>query len=253
MKVVLFCGGLGTRMREYSVELPKPLVALRGRPIVCHIMDYYARHGHHDFILCLGYKGDRIREYFAGPDCHEVAEGSWRVTLAETRLDANIGERLAQVAPLIAGEEMFLANYADGLSDFPLDRLIERVRDSDAVAGFLSVMPHHAVHFVERRDDDRVVSIRGLANPAYRINGGFFVFRREIFDFIEPGEELVEEPFRRLCERRRLVTVIHDGFWRCVDTLKDLKTLEAWLDDQEAQGRVYLRRAARPAAATAGG
>jgi glucose-1-phosphate cytidylyltransferase len=240
MKVVLFCGGLGSRMREYSAEIPKPLVPMKGRPIVCHIMDYYAKFGHREFILCLGYKGDKIREYFEGPLCTEVVEGSWQVTLAETGLGSTIGERLMKVAPLLAGEEMFLANYGDGLSDFHMPRLIDRVRDSGAIGGFLSVIPNHSFHFVHCGRDGLVRGLRNATTAGFRINGGFFVFRKEIFDFIRPGEELVEQPFQRLIDRQKLVAMVHDGFWRCIDTLKDLKTLEGWLDDQEAAGHFFL-------------
>jgi glucose-1-phosphate cytidylyltransferase len=240
MKVVLFCGGLGSRMREYSSEIPKPLVPLRGRPIVCHIMDYYARHGHASFILCLGYKGEKLRDYFEGGMCEEVVRGEWQVTLVDTGLETTIGGRLMLAAPLLAGEDLFLANYGDGLTDFPISQLIDRVRESKAIGGFLSVIPNHSFHFVHTRPDGLVLGVQDAACAGFRINGGFFVFRPEIFDFIEPGDELVVEPFARLIDRQKLVSCVHDGFWRCIDTLKDLKALEAWLDEQEANGRIYL-------------
>jgi glucose-1-phosphate cytidylyltransferase len=250
MKVVLFCGGLGTRLRDYSEKVPKPLVPLGYRPILWHVMKYYAHFGHTDFILCLGYKGDAIKEYFLNYDeCLSndfvLSNGArsvellrkdiedWRITFVDTGISSNIGERLKAVEPFLAGEKMFLANYSDGLSDFPLPDLIEEARRTKAIGTFLSVRPNYSFHFVSRAADGTVLGVDNVIAANAWINGGFFVFRREIFDYMRKGEELVEQPFQRLIEERKLMAHDYDGFWRCVDTFKDLQALEQLY----AQGR----------------
>lgn len=250
MKVVLFCGGLGTRLRDYSEKVPKPLVPLGYRPILWHVMKYYAHFGHTDFVLCLGYKGDAIKEYFLNYDeCLSndfvLSNGArsvellrkdiedWRITFVDTGISSNIGERLKAVEPFLAGEKMFLANYSDGLSDFPLPDLIEEARRTKAIGTFLSVRPNYSFHFVSRAADGTVLGVDNVIAANAWINGGFFVFRREIFDYMRKGEELVEQPFQRLIEERKLMAHDYDGFWRCVDTFKDLQALEQLY----AQGR----------------
>lgn len=242
MKVVLFCGGLGTRLGPLAEELPKPLVPLGSFPILRHVMEYYAFHGHTDFILCLGHRGDAIARYFLdradGLSTQDsIGRGSlrisfpagsarWQITFAETGDRASIGERLRSVRHLLAGERVFLANYADGLTDFPLPRLIEAFDRRKAVGMFLSVRPNVSFHFVRRAADGSVLAVDNVIQADAWINGGYFAFSAEIFDYIEPGDDLVEAPFTRLIDRRKLFSVEHDGFWRCVDTLKDLQALE---------------------------
>ncbi len=250
MKVVLFCGGLGTRLRDYSEKIPKPLVPLGYRPILWHVMKYYAHFGHADFILCLGYKGDAIKEYFLNYDeCLSndfvLSKGArridllrkdiedWRITFVDTGISANIGERLKAVEPFLDGEEIFLANYSDGLTDFPLPTLIDDFRKRGSIGTFLAVRPNYSFHFVSRAADGTVLGVDNVVSANAWINGGYFVFRRAIFDYMKPGEELVEQPFQRLIEERLLAAHDYDGFWRCVDTFKDLQALEGLY----AQGR----------------
>lgn len=238
MKVVLFCGGLGTRLREQSETIPKPLVNIGYRPILWHLMKYYAHFGHNDFILCLGYRGDQIREFFlsyderlstdftwfdsgkrtelCGPDISD-----WRVTFVDTGLHSNIGERLCAIRELVAGEEIFLANYSDGLSDYPLDTHVEDFRASDAIASFASVRPLQSFHAVHTDDKGVVTRLSQIGDANVWFNGGFFIFRQQIFDYIRSGEELVEDPFQRLIAERKLISPRHSGFWRPMDTLKD--------------------------------
>ena len=238
MKVVLFCGGLGTRLRERSDTIPKPLVTIGYRPILWHLMKYYAHFGHKDFVLCLGYRGDLIRDFFLsyderlstdftlsdggrtsklwGPDIDD-----WNITFVDTGLHSNIGERLCAARHHIADEEIFLANYSDGLSDYPLDQHIRDFEKSDAVASFASVQSLQSFHSVYTDNRGHVTSIGEISETEFWVNGGFFIFRQEIFDYIEQGEELVEEPFRRLIETKRLISPRHAGFWRPMDTFKD--------------------------------
>lgn len=249
MKVVLFCGGLGTRLREHSETIPKPLVNIGYRPILWHLMRYYAHFGHTDFVLALGYRGDLIREYFLQyKECmtndFTLSEGGrklelhgkdtedWRITFVDTGLHSNIGQRLLRVRSYLDGEEAFLANYSDGLSDLPLDDLITEFRRRDVVAAFSSVLSGHSFHAVEAAPDGMVTALQPMNGDAFMINGGFFVLRHDVFDYIGEGEELVEQPFHRLIERRSLYAYRYRGFWRAMDTFKDKITF----DRMEARG-----------------
>jgi glucose-1-phosphate cytidylyltransferase len=244
MKVVLFCGGLGMRLREYSESVPKPMVPVGYRPILWHVMRYYAHFGHKDFILCLGYRADSIKEYFLKYDetlsnDFVMSEGGrridllasdiqdWKITFVDTGLHSNIGTRLKAVQPFLQGEEMFLANYSDGVSDLPLPAMIDYFRGREgAVACFAGVRPTQSFHLVSVEEGGRVNGIRHVKDIGMRINGGFFVFRSEIFDWIQEGEELVEAPFQRLAGAGKLLAYPYDGFWACMDTFKDKQLLE---------------------------
>jgi glucose-1-phosphate cytidylyltransferase len=243
MKVVLFCGGLGMRLRDYAENVPKPMVPIGYRPMIWHIMKYYAHFGHTDFILCLGYRGDLIKQYFLNyEECVSndfiLSEGGrrrvlvnsdiedWRITFVDTGLNANIGERLAAVRPYLAGEEMFLANYADGLTDLHLPDQIEHFSRLNRVATFLSVRPNLSYHFLTSDEQGVVDSLQDIANSGLRVNGGYFAFRQDIFNYMEPGEELVVEPFQRLIRERQLASYNYNGFWAAMDTAKDKKRLD---------------------------
>jgi glucose-1-phosphate cytidylyltransferase len=249
MKVVLFCGGLGTRLREHSDTIPKPLVTIGYRPILWHLMNYYAHFGHRDFILCLGYRGDLIREFFlhyneAMSNDFTLYEGGrrrelhgsdiadWNITFVDTGLHSNIGQRLLRVEKYLAGEGEFLANYSDGLASVPLDGMIADFRTKQAVASFVSVRSPQSFNTVTASADGTVTSMGTANDKQIRINGGFFVMRTEIFDYVRDGEELVEQPFARLIEARKLVAFPWDGFWQCMDTFKD----KISFDRMEAKG-----------------
>lgn len=249
MKVVLFCGGYGMRLREFSQNVPKPLVPIGDRPVLWHIMKYYAHFGHKDFILCLGYQGHAIKRYFleydetvsndfvmsnGGRDLELLGcdINDWTITFVDTGLDSNIGERLRRVRDYVGDDEMFLANYSDGLTDFHLPDLVERVQTSDAVGGFVAVRPPYSFHVVEAAPGGQVHAVRDLTQADLRINGGYFVLRREIFDYLNPGEELVQQPFQRLVDRGLLTSCSYDGFWMSMDTFKEKQRL----DDMYARG-----------------
>lgn len=238
MKVVLFCGGLGTRLREHSDTTPKPLVNIGVRPIIWHLMRYYAYFGHTEFILCLGYLGELIREYFLTyNEClsndftlsdggrkielHSSDIASWRITFVDTGLHSNIGERLLAVRKYVDEEDVFLANYSDGLSDVHLPRLIDVFRKNNSVATLASVRTAQSFHSINIGDGDIVDSIGPVNQSGLWINGGFFVLGKNIFDYVEPGDELVEAPFQRLIAEKKLSVVQHEGFWQSMDTLKD--------------------------------
>ena len=248
MKVVLFCGGLGTRLREHSDTIPKPLVNVGYRPLIWHLMRYYAHYGHKDFVLCLGYRGDLIREYFlnykecmsndftlsnGSIDLHSSDTQDWRITFVDTGLHSNIGQRLLRVRKYLQGEPAFLANYADGLSDLPLDELIADFHTKNVVASFVAVQSWQSFHAVKAEDSGFVASMGSMRGNDFMINGGFFALRQDIFDYVNEGEELVEQPFARLIERRLLSTYRYSGFWQSMDTFKDKITF----DRMEAQGK----------------
>lgn len=251
MKVVIFCGGLGVRMGEATQRIPKPMIPIGTQPILWHIMRWYASWGHTDFILCLGYRSEIVKEYFleyrealandfvlsnGGRDVELLGSdiSDWRVTFVDTGVQSLIGERLRLVAPHLEGEDHFLATYGDGLTDAPLDDMIATLRESGKTALFMSVRPRLEYHVVRSGRDGVVTSVEPLAQADVRINGGYFVFGRAILDELRPGEELVTEPFQRLIERGELLAYEYDGFWEPMDTIKDKQRLDALLDSGHA-------------------
>jgi glucose-1-phosphate cytidylyltransferase len=250
MKVVLFCGGLGMRLREYSEIIPKPMVTIGYRPILWHVMKYYAHYGHKEFILCLGYKADIIKNYFlnyneylsndfvlaGGGKALKLVSSDiedWKITFVDTGLTSNIGQRLWAIQKYLDDDEVFLANYSDGLTDCPLPTLIDTLDRRGKIAIFLSTRPGFTFHIVSASADGVVKEIQDVSKSEVWINGGFFVFRRKIFDYIRPGEELVQEPFRRLIERDELITLRYEGFFVGMDTFKEKQLL----DDMYSRGQ----------------
>lgn len=255
MKVVLFCGGLGTRLGELSENVPKPMVMIGYRPILWHMMKYYAYYGHKDFILCLGYKADKIKEYFLNYneflsrdftmtnggkelDLKKSDIEDWRITFVDTGLKSNIGQRLLKVKKYLEGEDIFLANYADGLTDFPLWDLIKKFKISGKIGSFLCVKPSQTFHVVTMNEDNIIKTIQYVRDTDILINGGYFVFRKEIFEYIKEGEELVKEPFHRLIEKELLVGYRYDKFW-CMDTFKEHQELNDMYNNGNAPWEVW--------------
>jgi glucose-1-phosphate cytidylyltransferase len=243
MKVVLFCGGFGMRLREYSESVPKPMVNIGYRPILWHVMKYYAHFGHRDFILCLGWKADVIKEYFlkydeclsndfvlsSGGSRVELLASDihdWKITFVDTGTASNIGQRLEAVERHLDGEEVFLANYTDGLTDLHLPNLIEFHHEQRSVATFVAVRPNQTFHTVTMDGDGAVRGIQAIAESGIWMNGGYFVLTHEIFDHLRRGEDLVAEPFQRLIAQRRLAALKYEGFWSCMDTYKEKQRLD---------------------------
>jgi glucose-1-phosphate cytidylyltransferase len=244
MKVVLFCGGLGLRIRD-AEDVPKPMVHIGYRPILWHVMKYYAHFGHKDFILCLGYRADTVKNYFLNyNECasndfvlsggnnklelfnRDIAD--WRITFADTGINSNIGQRLKAVEKYLDGEDEFLANYSDGLTNMPLPQQLDHFHEHGKIASFLCVRPNLSYHLVslQRGNSNLVSEIRAIDNGDMRINGGFFIFKKQIFDYIRAQEELVIEPFSRLVAEEQLIGYRYDGFWTSMDTFKDKQRLE---------------------------
>ena len=261
------------RLREYSESIPKPLVEIGDRPILWHIMKYYAHFGHKDFILCLGWRARAFKQYFldydecvsndftlsfgperrglndrrgggrdgdaAAPQIPQQARRhsrrvqlaardlhDWNITFCDTGTASSIGERLRAVQPHLEGEEMFLANYADGLSDVHLPSLIDFHQRQRATASFMAVKPSQTFHTVHMGDDGKVNELKAVTDTDTWINAGFFVLNRGVFDVLGPGEDLVAEPMDRLARAGRLSALKYDGFFGCMDTFKEKQMLD---------------------------
>jgi glucose-1-phosphate cytidylyltransferase len=243
MKVVIFCGGLGVRMREVSEEIPKPMLRIGDRPILWHIMKYYAHYGFRDFILCLGYRSVTVKNYFLSyrelpANDFVISQGGkevrhlpseidgWNITLVDTGLHTNIGQRLKKIQPFLEGDEMFLANYGDNLTDAPIDEMVRDMQnDPSKVATFLCVPPSHSFHVVSCQGTGQKCSVSAITTAKESnlwINGGYFVLRREIFDYLKGGRELVPDALNLLREEDKLVAWRHEGFWASMDTPKEM-------------------------------
>ena len=234
------------RMGEETRRIPKPMIEIGGKPILWHIMRYYAGWGFKEFIICLGYKGDVVKEYFLGynealfSDFVLERDGSgtrveilsndlndWKITFADTGVNTTIGERLKAVERYIGSDNVFLATYGDGLTDAPLPDLISAFEESGKTAMFLSVKPVFNAHMIRTDAEGTVLSVEDMSLSDVRINGGFFILKRRVLDLIEPGDELVEETFARLIEEGELIAYEYDGFFGPMDTIKDRQRLEA--------------------------
>jgi glucose-1-phosphate cytidylyltransferase len=231
------------------------MVPIGHQPILWHVMQYYSQHGHQDFILCLGHKANVIKDYFlnykqtSNSDCVISDFGTkieilgarppdWRVTLVDTGAWRNIGERLVAVRQLVENEKIFLANYSDGLTDLPLPDMIARFEESGKIGCFVAIHPPISFHLAEFDGQGSVQRIRSSQESDIWVNGGYFIFRREIFDYIRSGEELVLEPFNRLIQDQQLMAYRYEGFWRAMDTLRDRQLLEEMVERGEMPWRL---------------
>jgi len=256
MKVVIFCGGKGLRLRDFSEAIPKPMVPVGPRPIIWHTMKYFAHHGHKEFILALGHKADVIKDFFltyveAMSNDFVLTNGGrtvkllssdiddWQITFVDTGIESNIGERLVRVRDHVAVDDMFLCAYADCLTDAPLDKMIDRLKRSDKLMSFIAVKPSSSFHAVQYDPAGEIVSIKPADQLGLYINGGYWVMRREVFDYIRPGEEIVEQPMQRLIQARKLVAYRYDGFWTCMDTFKEKMMLDDMVNSGKAQWQVW--------------
>ncbi|HEU0101562.1 MAG TPA: glucose-1-phosphate cytidylyltransferase [Mycobacteriales bacterium] len=243
MKVVLFCGGYGMRMREDAHDLvPKPMARVGGRPLLWHVMSWYAAWGHRDFVLCLGYGAEAVKDFFL--DYRETSSNDfvlcdgepqllsrdvsdWRISFVDTGLNTSIGQRLAQVRSHVENEPMFLANYGDVLTDVHLPTMIDEVRSSNAAAAVLAVLPRDTFHVVDIGPGRLVRALRPVTQLGLRVNGGYFVLTPAVLDLLGDGADLVDGALARLADRGLVVAHEYDGFWVPADTVKDRAELEA--------------------------
>ena len=242
MKVVLFCGGFGTRMRTGSAaDVPKPMQMVGPRPLLWHVMRYYAHFGHTEFILCLGYGAHHIKNFFL--DYRETESNDfvlrkgdlellasdiadWTISFVNTGIASPIGERLRRVREHLDGAEMFLANYADVLTDAPLPEIIDRFAASDAGASMMVVPPPGTFHCVELGENSMVGGITPVDTMPIWVNGGNFVLRQEVFEHIPENGDLVADGCAELAKRGRLLAYPYRGYWRPTDTVKERVALD---------------------------
>jgi glucose-1-phosphate cytidylyltransferase len=254
-------------MGEESASIPKPMVPIGNRPILWHIMKYYAHHGHTEFILCLGHKAEVIKRFFLEYDealanDFVLSNGgevdllnsdisTWRITFVDTGLHSSIGQRLSAVRKHLEGEEVFLATYGDAVTNAPLNELVDSLVASDNVANFLCVRPSTYSFHTVAINDGRVTQIQDVTQADIWINAGFFVFRKDIFDYLEESEDLVDGPLRELIANRQLMAHRYEGFWAPMDTLKDKQNLDALFESGDAPWEIWEPSAeAEPATAS---
>ena len=259
MKVVLFCGGLGMRMRTDSQSLPKPMTTIGSRPVLWHVMRYYAHFGHKDFILCLGYGAQAVKDYFlnyrettsndfvlrgGGSDIEMLGNdiSEWSITFVDTGIDTAIGERLRRVRHHLADDDIFLANYGDVLTDAPLNDLVDEFATSDAVGQLLAVKPQDSFHVVGIDASSRLTDLTPVGQLPMRINGGYFVLRQGIFNFLSEGDDLVMDGCRRAAQVGRIRAAAYDGFWAPMDTLKERTALELQYRSGDSPWAVWRRK-----------
>lgn len=256
MKTVILCGGRGTRLGEHGASLPKALIEIGGQPVLWHLLKIYAHYGFDDFVLCLGFLGDKIKRFFVEQQwlsadftleknsnqpllINSKTLENWRITFAETGLETNTGGRLKQVQKYLADEEMFFVTYGDGLANVNLSELVEFHKSHGRIATLSAVHPHS--NFGIMKLDDRNFVTEFQEKPVMRewINGGFFVFNREIFDYLDENSVLEREPLERLAQENQLVAFPHTGFWKCVDTFKDNLEFNQLWNEGKADWKVW--------------
>jgi glucose-1-phosphate cytidylyltransferase len=259
MKVVIFCGGLGLRMRTQNDSAPKPMMSVGDRPVLWHIMRYYAHFGHTEFILCLGYGAASVKDYFLNYDEARSNDfvlrkggaevellqsdiSDWTISFIDTGADSAIGERLRRVRHLLDDDEVFLASYGDVLTDAPLNQIVDDFLASGATASLLAVPPQASFHVVDMDAQARVRGLTPAADMQLWINGGYFVLRQEVFDVLNRDEDLVEDGLSRLAAQGRLNAVRYTGFWAPMDTLKERSALEQLDRSGAAPWKLWLDR-----------
>lgn len=250
MKVLILAGGMGTRLAEETSIIPKPMVEIGGYPILWHIMKIYSRYGYNDFIILLGYKGYIIKEYFANYFLHRSAVTfdlknnqmtiheqhcePWKVTLIDTGLTTQTGGRVLRARKYI-GNEPFMLTYGDGLSDINIEKLVNFHKNHGGLATLTSVQPEGRFGALVTENNDKVTSfMEKPKGDGSWINGGFFVFQPEVLDYIQEGDATILErsPLESLAKDGQLYTYRHEGFWKCMDTLRDKQQLQAMWDEE---------------------
>jgi len=238
MKTVILCGGRGTRLGAHGTSVPKALIEIGEKPVIWHLLKIYSHYGHDDFILCLGFLGDKIKRFFVEQNwlntdftlekdsnlhllkTRETLE-NWRLTFADTGLETNTGGRLKRIEKYLDGEEMFFVTYGDGLANVNLEKLVEFHKSHGRIATLTAVHPHSNFGIMKLDDANFVTEFQEKPVMREWINGGFFVFNRRIFEYLDDNSILEREPLERLAREKQLVAFPHAGFWKCVDTFKD--------------------------------
>jgi glucose-1-phosphate cytidylyltransferase len=258
MKVVIFAGGLGTRISEETDIRPKPMVEIGGKPIIWHIMKIYEHYGFNEFIVCLGYKGYVIKEYFMNyflhnsdltinladnvTQFHNSNSEKFKVTLVETGINTKTAGRLKQVQPYI-GNENFMLTYGDGVSDVDIDKLLQFHKSHDKIATVTAIQLDARFGGMELAESGDVISFREkVKDDSKWINGGFFVLKPDVFKYLEGDMSNVmweEEPMEQLTTGNQLQAYQHKGFWKCMDALRDKLELEELWKNKQAKWKTW--------------
>lgn len=258
MKTVILCGGRGTRLGEHGATVPKALIEIGGRPVLWHLLKIYAHHGLNDFVLCLGYLGDSIKRYFldhhwldqdftlqmnsAGePQLHKHTQRgeNWRITFADTGLDTNTGGRVNRIKKYLDGDDTFCVTYGDGLANVDLPALLAFHRAHGRLATLTAVHPRSNFGILKLDAENAVTEFEEKPPMNEWINGGFFVFERQIFDYLDDHCVLEREPLERLARERQLIAYPHTGFWKCMDTYKDNLEFNQLWEAEQAEWKVW--------------
>ena len=256
MKTVILAGGKGTRIAEETETLPKPMVEIGGKPIIWHVMKTYSQYGFNEFIICLGYKGYMIKEYFSHyfmhmsdvtidllgnkTEIHSSNSEPWKITLVDTGLDTMTGGRLKRIQKYI-GNESFMMTYGDGVGDIDLDKLMQFHKKSKKLATLTAIQTAGRFGLLDISKDDNIRSF--LEKPKYEaswINAGFFVLQPEIFSLINDDATIWErEPLETLANKGQLMAYRHPGFWKCMDTLRDKLELERLWQSENVPWKIW--------------
>jgi len=263
MKTVILCGGRGMRLGEHGVSVPKALLEIGGQPVLWHILKLYAHYGLNDFVLCLGYLGEKImwhffQHYFLKRDQsfaefmpeinragdHQLhlrhANGEdWRITFADTGLETNTGGRIKRIQEHIGPDETFCATYGDGLADIDLRALIKFHHEHGRLATLTAVNPRSSFGLLKLDAGGAVTEFQEKPQLTEWINGGFFVFNRGIFDYLDDNAVLEQAPLERIAHERQLMAYQHTGFWKCLDTYKDHLEFNQLWDEGRAEWKVW--------------
>ena len=225
MQVVILCGGKGTRLLPKTQKVPKSLIPIGGKPILWYIMKTYSHHGHKDFILCLGYLGNKIREFFQNP---ENVEDDWNITFVDTGLENTKGERLRMAKDYIKNDT-FMVSYGDDLSDVNINDLINFHKKNGKIATLTSINPVYQFGIIEMNGDSEITGFKEKPKLDYWVNGGYFVFNKKIFDYMKKDWDLEKETFESLVSNKQICAFKHNGFWKSMNTMKDAIELdEMW-------------------------
>ena len=229
MQVVILCGGKGTRLFPKTENIPKPLIQIGGKPILWYIMKTYSKHGHKDFILCLGYLGNKIKEYFQNP---KNIEKDWKITFVNTGLNTKKGDRLRKIRNYIK-EDNFLVAYGDDVSDVNINEIIDFHKQNGKIATLTAINPVYQFGLIRMNEEKEITGFEEKPKLEHWINGGYFVFNKKIFDHMEEGWDLEKETFESLVKKKELCAFEHSGFWKSMNTLKDSVELnELWKENK---------------------
>lgn len=252
MKVVILAGGKGSRISEESQSRPKPMIELGGKPILWHIMKTYSAYGYHDFIICCGYKGHMIKEYFTHyymyqtdttfdlgarqEVSHKSVAEPWRITLADTGLETLTAGRVLKIREYLDADDDFMLTYGDGVSDVNIKELVEFHKSHGRLATITTTQPPGRFGAIKLSEEGQVESFKEKARKDQSwVNTGFMVLNKGIFDYLGDGSEMLEAtPFEKLAEDGQMMAYRHNGFWSPMDTMHDKEYLESLMDQREA-------------------